>query len=389
MKQLLLVVAATALMVGPSRAQTQSAQTRNDMTIPEFRQVLIDWGSYLDARNGTDLRSKFESAPDDVLIMLYPGVSNPRELQRAVATLNKPGLAPKRHEGVKALSGFSSSQAGGNEADTPNCPVGAIIDDSSGSQCTPAFPSGQAWQTFVAPLIPIGALIVTNNDINSVRGQQCDTSVETSLSLAASILQGTVEVASVGCAALPPIASNVCFGIAAAIAVGGAVSVGLFADCVEQDGLVNAALIQAGFRNTVTIFNNLKAVDTHLTNVNNQITGEFTATNTHLTAVNTEIDTRIANLDTHLTNVDTHIALEFVALDTHLVALVAQLTTQISQATALLTADLKQVMKLELTPNGQRMIVPAILTCTGANCPNVLASCPAAGCSWNDVGPLP
>jgi len=72
-----------------------------------------------------------------------------------------------------------------------------------------------------------------------------------------------------------------------------------------------------------------------------------------------------------------------------LAALFASLTGQISEATALLRAQLKQVMKLQLTPEGRRQIVPAILTCTGANCPNVLASCPAAGCSWNNVGPLP
>ena len=65
------------------------------------------------------------------------------------------------------------------------------------------------------------------------------------------------------------------------------------------------------------------------------------------------------------------------------------LTTQISQGTALLQAYLKQIMKLELTPDGQKVIVPAILTCTGTNCPNVLAKCPKAGCSWNNVGPLP
>ena len=86
---------------------------------------------------------------------------------------------------------------------------------------------------------------------------------------------------------------------------------------------------------------------------------------------------------------DNHIAAEFVALDTHLVTLFTQLTNQINQATALLGADLKQVMKLELTPEGLRRIVPAILTCTGTNCPNVLASCAAAGCYWNNVGPLP
>jgi len=44
MKRILLLVGASALLVAPFRAQTQSAQTQNDMTIPEFRQVLLDLG---------------------------------------------------------------------------------------------------------------------------------------------------------------------------------------------------------------------------------------------------------------------------------------------------------------------------------------------------------
>lgn len=137
-----------------------------------------------------------------------------------------------------------------------------------------------------------------------------------------------------------------------------------------------------------------------LTNDNNQITNEFigtntnitngfNTTNTHLTTVNNQITTEFTALDTHLTNVDNRVAVEFNALDAHIVALVSQLTTQIAQGTALLAADLKQVMKLELTPEGKRVINPAILTCSGTNCPNVLAACPAAGCSWNNAGPLP
>jgi len=49
------------------------------------------------------------------------------------------------------------------------------------------------------------------------------------------------------------------------------------------------------------------------------------------------------------------------------------------------------VMKLELTPEGQRQIVPAILSCDGTNCPDVLTHCtgPGGRCSWNNVGPLP
>jgi len=97
----------------------------------------------------------------------------------------------------------------------------------------------------------------------------------------------------------------------------------------------------------------------------------------------------VAAVDTHLTNVDNHIAEEFTALDTHLVVLFNQLSNQIAEGTALLNAGLQQVMKLELTPEGRRTIVPAILTCSGTNCPKVLLNCAAAGCSWNNVGPLP
>jgi hypothetical protein len=125
------------------------------------------------------------------------------------------------------------------------------------------------------------------------------------------------------------------------------------------------------------------ASDVHLTNVDNHIANEFVA------------------LDTHVTNVDNHTAAEFTALDAHLVSLVNQLSNQISnqlstqlsnqltEATALLSAQLKQVMKLELTPEGLRKIDPPILTCTGTSCPDVLALCPSAGCSWNSSGPLP
>ena len=37
MKRILLLAGASALLVGPSNAQAQDAQTQNDMTIPEFR----------------------------------------------------------------------------------------------------------------------------------------------------------------------------------------------------------------------------------------------------------------------------------------------------------------------------------------------------------------
>lgn len=139
------------------------------------------------------------------------------------------------------------------------------------------------------------------------------------------------------------------------------------------NGLLDGATADATLNDVINVHGDVGALDTHLTNVNNQITSEFTA------------------LDTHLTNVDNHIAAEFTALDAHIVTLINGLSTQLTNSTNLLSAELKQVMKLELTPDGLRQIVPAILTCTGPDCPNVLTKCTGKGgvCSWNNVGPLP
>jgi hypothetical protein len=137
------------------------------------------------------------------------------------------------------------------------------------------------------------------------------------------------------------------------------------------DDDLTGAVVDANYARLADIHTDVNAADDHLTNVDNHVATEFVA------------------LDNHVTNVDTHVALEFGALDAHLVTLFGQLSTQLTNSTDLATADLKQVMKLELTPEGLRKIVPSILTCTGTDCPNVLNKCPAAGCSWNNVGPLP
>ncbi len=125
-----------------------------------------------------------------------------------------------------------------------------------------------------------------------------------------------------------------------------------------------------------TIDSHLTTVDGHLTTVNNQITTEFTA------------------LDTHVTNVDNHVANEFTTLSGLVTALVGNLSAQVTASTNKLVDGQKQIMKLELTPDGQRQIVPAILSCNGApsgptTCPDVLLVCSAGKCSWNNAGPLP
>jgi hypothetical protein len=157
------------------------------------------------------------------------------------------------------------------------------------------------------------------------------------------------------------------------------------------DEYLTGNVVDANYSRLDHIHNDLAAVqttantiDTHLTNVNTQITNEFTALDTHVTNVDNHIASEFTALDTHIAN-------EFTALDTHMVSLFAALSTQLTNATALLGADLKQVMKLELTPEGLRQIVPAILTCSGTDCPDVLNACNGTGgaCSWNRVGVLP
>lgn len=168
--------------------------------------------------------------------------------------------------------------------------------------------------------------------------------------------------------------TNAPFCIAAAIAKAVEVVLDSLIDHQEFcNALLDGAKVDATLADVTDIHGDVDALDTHLTNVDTHIANEFTA------------------LDTHLTNVDTHIATEFTALDTHIVALFATLGAQLTNSTALLSAELKQVMKLELEPEGLRQIVPAILTCTGTNCPNVLTLCNGKGgiCSWNNVGPLP
>jgi hypothetical protein len=274
------------------------------------------------------------------------------------------------------------------QAAFPSCPANTIIDTSAGSTCTPAYPdsTNSAWRALAGALIPVGgftgvpAEIPNATDFANASREGCDLTKEVTLEQVQATLNGIVDVGQFICAALvpPDPLAIACYIAAAAIGAAGETDAGLFTDCVEQDGLVNAAEIDAAFHNTVTIYNTLKGVDTHLTSVNTQITNEFTAASTQLTNVNNQITGEFTAVGNQITAVDAHIATEFGAL-----------STQVTGATDLLAAYLKQIMKLELTPDGQRVINPAILTCTGVNCPNVLANCPAAGCSWNNVGPLP
>ena len=167
-RALLIAEYATALLIAPCYAQVQDTATQNELSQPEFRQVLIDLGSYLDAHKGTDLLKQFEAIPDSTLSQIYPAVANPRQLQAAVRALRAEDAV--KAAGAKRLAtrtpvpdagvylGGCSSSSG------CACPAGVIIDDAAGSICVPAYPNStnMDWRNLVSPLIADGAFSAPN-----------------------------------------------------------------------------------------------------------------------------------------------------------------------------------------------------------------------------------
>jgi len=379
-------VIATALLVVPAFAQTQSdiSETQNDLSLPEFRQAFVDLGSYVDARKGTHYAKQFETIPDDILMNMYATVPNPRKLQSAVATLKQHYGEPRpvsqtrsNFRGISPLIVYTN----------PSC-TGSIIDDPPAA-CNPAYPdpTDGAWQGMVTPLILYtdinGIPTFSPTDFDSVSMQQCGLDAEVVLQQVVVILSGVVSALTPGCSIIPAPFNGFCFGPLIAIAVVDAVFQGYFQDCVEQDGLVNGAKIDAAFHNTVTIYNALNAANT-------QITGEFTTLGGQLATDTATITGDIGALSTQLTNVNNNINSQFASTDAELLAQFTALTNQVTQSTALMQAYLKAVMRLEMTPDTTKNVIYPILTCTGTNCPNVLQECNpplADGCSWNKLGP--
>lgn len=412
MKRLLLLVATTAILVAPLLAQT-----KNDISIAEFRQNLVDLGAWVDARKGTDFARQFQAMDDDLLMKLYPAVPNGRKFQTLVRQLKLHKFAVRSSTQAGADSGGAAPMTatpmivtGPGACGAPN----TII--QNGGACTPAYPDPNdgAWQIMVAPLESYtdvnGVPAFSPNDNADVSSQGCSLDAETVLQQINVILSGIVNSASPVCNIIPAPINAACWGPVAAIESVNSVFGGYFLDCIEQDGLVNGAKVDAAFQNTVTIYNALGSnsgttlaadIANSMTGVTTDITNSVTALGTDIssstTALAGDIGSSTVTLATDLTNVDTDVDARIATLTSQLQtdystlnAQITALAAQLTQGTALLDATLRQIMKLQLTPSGQTVIDPPILSCTGSNCPNVLATCQAKGtCSWNNVGPLP
>jgi len=142
-------------------------------------------------------------------------------------------------------------------------------------------------------------------------------------------------------------------------------------------------------------------VSTAVTNINTNTNTDVSTAITNInTNTNTDVSTAVTNINgntntdvsTAVTNINTNTNTKIANLTTFVTTEFNSLSTQVGSSTNLLVAYLQQIMKLLLTPDGQKIIIPAILTCDGsvANpCPAPLAACGPNNCSWNRVGPLP
>jgi hypothetical protein len=396
-----LFVCATALLIAPWHVQGQTPQTQTQMSPWEFRQVLIDLGSYLDAHKGTDLRQRFESIPIDMIAKLQAFVPNPPELQSSVAALKKADAdAAARVLVPRADANATIMPQAVPQAVVGSCPPDTIIDNSSGAACTPAYPdpTNVHWQGLIDDLNGIHAF--SPSDYNSVKSQQCGLTTELNLQRTTVTFVSLLNTITPLCSIIPAPANAICEIPLTAVAIVDAVSQSLYSDCLEQDGLVNAAEIDAGFHNTVTIYDKLGAVGTSVNNVSTQVSN----TGTQLTNLSTQLTNATSTIDT---NTNTAVSTATTTIDGHTDSTVStaatninnntnaafnNLSSQVNAATNLLAAYLQQIMKLDMTPEGQRQLIPNILTCDGTAahpCPKPLAACQPTGCSWNTVGPLP
>jgi len=157
------------------------------------------------------------------------------------------------------------------------------------------------------------------------------------------------------------------------------------------DDDLTGALTDASYKRLGAINDEIGTLQTGVSNINTNTSN----VGAQLTTIGNQISSvgaQVSGVDTHLSNVDSHISSEIVALDAHMTALLAVLQASVDLANQRLLKTIAgeaQIMKLDLTPEGSRILLNSILTCTGSNCPNVLANCPGGICSWSSVGPLP
>lgn len=340
---LTLLLAAVPLFLQRATAQAPPKSESESISVEEFRQTLVEFGSYLDAHNkGTNFSRDFHNLPEESLQALLSGVQNPRELQAAVTAL-------RQSETRRASSRGLIRQALGaqNASVYPNCPADTIIDTSSNATCTPSYPdsSNTAWQAMVEGLITFGAF--SPSDFADVSSQQCSLTVESNLAITSNSLQAALAAASAGCSALndvPAPATAACFGPLALTAVPAAYAAStLYSLCQEQDGNVNTAEIDAAFHNTVTIYDALGQATAGINTIQTDISSVTTDVLTLGTTLNTDYSNLNTSISNAVSNVNGNVNTDFATLNNNLNVAATQIGVEITNSTTTITNQINAV----------------------------------------------
>jgi hypothetical protein len=222
--------------------------------------------------------------------------------------------------------------------------------------------------------------------------ERCDANFEAGVAIAAATFAFANIIAENVCEALPELADIPCW-IAQGVLQGAAEANNtVAAQCAIVDGAVDASEIEAGYENTVAIYKNLDAhhlalrahdtdVKAAITNVTNTLTVALTKHDTDIkTAVAGAVNTLVLALTKHDADIKSVVATHDAAIKSLLAVLKSGVDNNTQQLKVAQTLN-AQVIRLLLTPEGRREVNPAVLTCTGDNCPKVL-DCPGAECSF-------
>jgi hypothetical protein len=409
----------------PTSSETSSSGTYSTPELEELRTQLLNLGSaveefaaiappnLVDMDSIRQAKTQIQQMPYEFLNNLRKGVSPSKVGTRvAMARVEIKGyadqVAQRRAAGSKTLrtAQFTDSTAFPSPSGICNTQGSSINPSQGGYGVSGGSGSGS------------GGTVTTGGSINTGTDQSftqnpSNLRIPTSVVLAADVVKFVADT-------IQDFSQDACkevvFGFNASLVCIAVDALAVIADAIDEgihfcDDDLTGNVIDTSYNGLVDIHTDLytigTSIDTHVgtantdidtnitnatTTINNKISTANTDIDTKIANANTDIDTKIASLDTHLTNVDTHIANEFVALTTVLNTLISSLSTQVGSSTDKLNADLQQLMKLVMTPDGLKVLIPSILTCDGsaANpCPAPLAACQPIGCAFNRVGPLP
>lgn len=264
MKNLLLLVLGSTLLAWPSAAQTSTA-----ISLPEFRQTLTDYLTLTDELRGTNYAPLLATVPDATLAQWYTGVSDGRGFQKAVSDLKASMEAkiPLKRRGLSTQSSAASLMTR-----RPTAPSQPPVSHPFPSIATtpvpdyslfpPIFGSGSDWSLMTSELQGLGYL--PSGDVSN---QVCDPNMEATLSVIVSVFHGIADAADQICEAIPDEtvivlgegttvpAKEICYAIDLIIGAFNSAFDIILEECHTQDDLVDAGNAQAGYNNTISLYN--------------------------------------------------------------------------------------------------------------------------------------